>query len=213
MPVISILNIKGGTGKSISTMWLATAATYSDQVTVPVHVADGDVAQGTLSAWYEDAQAAHVENPELPSPNFDLISGNYTQLLRGIKKVPKKDLVFVDGSPGDHSMVRELSALSDLVIIPTKGTPGELEQVLTIAERLRADNIPYRIIFTMWKKSANVIQELRDVLDSLDEPYIWPPIADTAYLSRAYGTLPRNHFKDMEGYDSLLEKVLEQLND
>lgn len=212
MPTVGILNAKGGVGKSMTTMWLAAAAVYSDKITMPVNIVDADVNQGDLSIWYEDAVSEHNEDPNKPYLDMQLHSGNHAQILRKLRVLPKDQFTIVDGPPNDHSMISEVARLSDLVLVPTPGSPGEIENVINTTDMLKAEKVPYQIMFTRWQKSANIIPNTRAVFDEMNEPSLWPPIAQSTYLQSAKGTWPRNHFNDLRGHDSLLNQVLELLN-
>ena len=81
-------------------------------------------------------------------------------------------------------MISEVARLSDLVLVPTPGSPGEIENVMNTTDMLKAEKVPYQIMFTRWQKSANVIPNARAVFDEMNEPSLWPPIAQSTYLQR-----------------------------
>lgn len=218
MPIISFLHAKGGVGKTTSTMWLAAAAAYSPKVTTAVHIVDADINQGSLTSWHEDAEALHESDSEAATANVTLHSGNYRQVLKALETIPKDEVVIVDGPPADFAMISDVARYSDFVVIPTKGTAVEIEQILTTINRaIPADKKQpgakkYAVLFTMWNKSSTLVEEARDALEELNEPYFWPPIAKTTYLERAAGTWPADNRKELSGYDFLLNQILEKIN-
>lgn len=212
MTIISFLHAKGGVGKTTSTMWLAAAAAYSTKINVPIHVIDADINQGSLSSWHEDAEALHDSEPGVPFVNVTLHSGNYRQVIKALDSIPDDEVVIVDGPPADFAMISDVARRSDFVVIPTKGTAVEIEQILTTISRAIPESTKYGVLFTMWNKSSTLVEEARSALEELDEPYFWPPISKLTYLERAAGTWPANNRKELAGYDFLLDQILEKIN-
>ena len=213
MPVISLLHAKGGVGKTTSTVWLAAAAHYSGLTNSRIHIIDADINQGTLSSWHEVAEDAHADNPKLPFVDVTLHTGNYNQILRAFKKIPDEDIVIVDGPPGEHSMIQEVANHSDLILIPTKGTVTELEQVITTAQRAVPAGTKYRVIFTMWNASSKTVDDCKNILSEAEIPYLWPAIPQRAALGNATGTWPANKRAQLYGYDFLFNQAWELIND
>lgn len=125
MRVIAFLNGKGGVGKTTSSFMTAEAARRAGFSTA---VIDADP-QGSASDWAE--RAADNGTPL----GFKVEDAN-------IKTMPKKagraevEYLFIDTGPNDPNVMGEAAKLADLVIIPTRTTPGDLDRAFQTYESI-----------------------------------------------------------------------------
>ncbi len=144
--IISVVNQKGGTGKTtVATNIATTFATNNTDVLL----IDADPQQSALD-WQKDRpdNLPHVSVIGLPSSNL------HREVERLIKKY---DLIIIDGGGRVTSSARAAVASADFVIIPTIASKPDslstqkflkdvVEEVATIK-----DNVSGAILFTMLK--------------------------------------------------------------
>ncbi len=108
--IIGVTNIKGGVGKTTSSLAIATAAQRSG---LSVTVVDTDP-QGSATLW---AQAAEDADDPLP---FPVVSKNQAEIRRMRERRPDRDgeLIVID-TPPNGAVVDEAIKTADFVVIPT----------------------------------------------------------------------------------------------
>lgn len=102
--IISVVNSKGGVGKTTTCMYLAAAAAKQDPDR-NVAVLDCDP-QRSASDWWNFA--ASVDD----KPSFSVVTE--------IGEVADGDLLFIDTAPGSGADISNAVAAADLVIVPTE---------------------------------------------------------------------------------------------
>lgn len=129
--VISVVGLKGGTGKSTLTITLATALHGAGN---RVLIVDADP-QGTARAWATRAAELEREGPAVVA-----LTG--TQLRRDLAGLARTvDVVIIDTPPRLGADARAAMLVADLVLLPT--TPGAadlwaLQETLTVLAEARA---------------------------------------------------------------------------
>ena len=113
MKVVVVANQKGGAGKTTVTRNLAVAAGED------VAVIDRDP-QGSLTSWWNRRSA---ETPaRVPVP------GTLAATLDALREAGAR-LVFIDTPPAANANLAGIIALADLVVIPCRPTPDDLDAV------------------------------------------------------------------------------------
>ena len=122
--IIGVTNIKGGVGKTTSSLAIATAAQRSG---LSVTVVDTDP-QGSATLW---AQAAEDADDPLP---FPVVSKNQAEIRRMRERRPDRDgeLIVID-TPPNGAVVDEAIKTADFVVIPTLSSPIDLQQTMLTA--------------------------------------------------------------------------------
>ncbi len=117
--VIAVSNLKGGVGKSTTSIYLAGAAVRTGRG--PVTLIDADP-QASSAEWLETAPIDGVELVEAPTTRL---------VARALDQVGRH-LVVVDTPPGagDEKIVRAVLDTADVVIIPTRAGGPEASRVL-----------------------------------------------------------------------------------
>jgi len=111
----------------------------------PVVVIDTDP-QGSLSTWWNRRQA---ETPLL-SPLRDLLS-RLEELHRG-----GIGLVLIDTPPAITSAIREVMRVADLVVMPVRPSPHDLDAIGATIDLAQAGNVPFVFVVTQAKLNARV---------------------------------------------------------
>ena len=113
MKVVVVANQKGGAGKTTIVRNLAVAA--GDDVAI----IDRDP-QGSLTSWWNRRAA---ETPALVP-----MTGTLPETLAALKEAGAK-LVFIDTPPAANANLAGIIAEADLVVIPCRPTPDDLDAV------------------------------------------------------------------------------------
>lgn len=118
MQVVAIASRKGGSGKTTLAGHLAVEA--ERQGVGPVAVMDIDP-QGSLAEWWNERSA---ETPAFVNTTMERLAGDVARLREaGIR------LLIVDTPPAITPAIRDVIALSDIVLIPTRPSPHDLRSV------------------------------------------------------------------------------------
>jgi chromosome partitioning protein len=118
MRTLVLASQKGGVGKTTIAGHLGVMA--EQQNTGPVALIDTDP-QGSLSSWWNEREAA--------APLF--ASVDIRNLKKHLKELAKAgvELAIIDTPPAVTETIREVLAVADLVLIPTRPSPHDLRAV------------------------------------------------------------------------------------
>ena len=126
MPVIAIVNQKGGTGKTT----LSTNLACAFAVTAPVLLLDAD-AQGSAQDW-ADSRVQRLMNLEVRGSE----PGRLLQDVRLLS--PNYCWVIIDGPPGITRASADAVRAADLVLIPAKASPLDVWAASDIVAAVKA---------------------------------------------------------------------------
>jgi chromosome partitioning protein len=131
MRVIVLANQKGGAGKTTIAGHLAVRA-VEDGIGV-VALIDTDP-QGSLAAWWNERKAE--------APIFVSVALN--QLKAQLKELAASgvDLVVIDTPPAVTDTIRQVLAVADLVVIPSRPSPHDLRAVGSTVDLVEAAGKP-----------------------------------------------------------------------
>ena len=126
MPVIAIVNQKGGTGKTT----LSTNLAWAFAAKSSVLLLDAD-AQGSAQDW-ADCQSQ-------PSLNLTVKGAESSRLVQDVRSLaPVYDWVIIDGPPGITKTSADAVRAADLVLIPAKASPFDVWAAAEIVEAVKA---------------------------------------------------------------------------
>lgn len=125
MTTIAYLNTKGGVGKTTSSLMTAEAGRRAGFRSA---VLDADP-QGSASQWAE--RAASNGTPL----KFEVEDANRATLARKAANAGV-DYLFIDTAPSDPAVIQAAADIADLVIIPTRSTPGDLDRAIQTYETI-----------------------------------------------------------------------------
>lgn len=187
--IITISNIKGGVGKTTTTIFLATLLSKYGKVLVK----DADP-QGSLTGWIETIDT------EIP---FEFTIAN----LRLVSKIEEKyDFILIDTPPGNSEIINACLNVSNLVIIPTGTSGADVSKVYELVENIK-NKKPYAVLFTMTNERTILYKENKNMFDNLDISYFETSINKSEDIKRCFGYLPND--KQLKQYDLLLHEILD----
>jgi chromosome partitioning protein len=125
MPIISVLNPKGGSGKTTLSTNLARA--FHDRGN-KVLLVDSDP-QGSASDW-------HAARDDNPLPFIAYGKPDNLKALPGI--AAPYDMVFIDGAAKLESMIAAAVKISDAVLIPVQPSPYDIWAAADLVDLIKA---------------------------------------------------------------------------
>ena len=126
MPVIAIVNQKGGTGKTTLATNLAAAFAETGRVLL----LDAD-AQGSSHDWADSQGQARV--------NLDVRAADPARLLQDARRLcAEYDWVIIDGPAGISRITADAVRAADVVLIPAKPSPFDVWAASTIVDAVKA---------------------------------------------------------------------------
>ncbi|HGJ5890401.1 MAG TPA: AAA family ATPase [Arsenophonus apicola] len=156
MKVISLLNPKGGTGKTTATINIATCLSRQK---INVAVVDTDP-QRSLTNWNK-----------LQKATFDLYtSENEKDVYQVRKELNEYDYIIIDGA-GSLSVITSAAVMvSDLVIIPVSPSPLDFSAAGSVIDVLEAQEfsrkVPACFLITRIVNNANMLDVLKLSINS-----------------------------------------------
>lgn len=194
--IISVMNAKGGVGKTTTAIFTATAFANRGYA---VRVIDLD-RQGSAHEWAEDAMDAN-------EPLQFKVDVSIPKQLAGIaKRASSDEVIIIDAPPGDVEAIEATIKVSDLVIIPSRANNADLTRVWDIDESL--EDTRHAVLLTFIRKGTSAPKIIRNALDEEGMPRfnVEIPLREDIQLSYGYHPGP-----EMHGYDDLVNELLEMM--
>lgn len=132
--ILLVTKLKGGAGATTTVRELAAAAAGAR---LRVGLIDLD-SQGGITRWWNRRNTANAQ-PDLPAVvNPELLQigvGDVASKADALRRA--YDLVLIDSPPTVHDAIRQVAAIADLAVIPTRPTTDDLDAVGPIVRLLR----------------------------------------------------------------------------
>ena len=183
---IALCNLKGGTGKTTSAIYLAQQFLNLGKSTV---VLDADP-QGSATEWSDLAES-------LP---FTVEPAN----LRVLKRRRSEEIVLIDCPPGEASIISEAMAAADLAVIPTCPSPIEVERMWKTVELAEAVGVPHQILLTSAQLGTVLLRDLKEAIHDAGVPFIQSIVTQRVAIKHGWGTVPTEH----HGYKDVAEEII-----
>lgn len=164
MPVIAIVNQKGGTGKTT----LSTNLAWAFAETAPVLLMDADP-QGSAQDWF-DSQKQHPMNLTVKAAE----PGRLIQDVRSL--APDYRWIIIDGPPGITKTSADAVRAAEVVLIPAKASPFDVWAASDIVEAVKArqkttKGVPKAaFIITMTRPRTRLSRQIDAALGEYDLP-------------------------------------------
>jgi chromosome partitioning protein len=188
---IVVSNVKGGVGKTTTSVYLAGAAAERGRDTV--YLVDAD-RQASSAEWLELSPVPGVELVEAPSE-------------RTVAKAMERTddgIVVVDTPPGDERIVRAALTRADALVIPTRAGGVEPNRVVATLEMTPA-NIPAGVVICSARLGTRDLEATIEWWAELDVP-VWGIIPER--VSIASGPSARLSFEGLELYGEVLKRAM-----
>ena len=187
---IVVSNVKGGVGKTTTTVYLAAAAAARGWD--PVTLIDAD-RQASSAEWLEESPIVGVDLVEAPSER------TVARAMGG-----GEGLAVVDTPPGDERIVRAALERADAVVIPTRAGGVEYSRVLATLEMV-GKRTPHGLVICAARLGTNDLDAAVQWWTESGVP-VWGIIPERVGI--AAGPEARLYREGLEAYEAVLKKVL-----
>jgi chromosome partitioning protein len=187
---IVVTNVKGGVGKTTTTMYLAAAAASRGREAVLVIDADR---QASSAEWFDAMPLDEVELVDAPSERT---------VTRAMGR--HGGIAVVDTPPGDERIVRAAIAAADAVVIPTRAGGVETSRVVATLEMIPSAT-PFGVVVCAARLGTNDLTETIQMWTAEKVP-IWGVIPERVAI--AAGPESRLSREGLEAYHAVLRRAL-----
>lgn len=192
MTTIAICNVKGGTGKTTSAIFLAT---YLADQGYSVTVLDADP-QGSATDW---ALIAEENDHALP---FSVHAVNARSISA---RRDNTDFSIIDCPPGNPAIIEAALKAADAVIIPTSPSAIEVQRMWETLELIR--DTPAAVLLTSAQLNTRTLSDLQGALNAAQVPTFTNIICARQAIKRMWGQRP----KSFHGYDGVAGEIIHEL--
>ena len=197
--IISLLNLKGGVGKTTSCIALATAAARDGK---DVIVLDADP-QGSATFWADNA-----DDNDRPRP-FEVNAANPATIKRAAKKFQgdSEKWAFID-CPPNGTILDAAQEASDFVIIPTGTGNADLVKTAETVRTMEANDKLYAVLLTRVLTNTNGFKVAQENLENGSISFFDAAIRQKEDLKGYFG-LPFG--SSLYGYEDVYNEIKEAL--
>jgi virC1 protein len=191
--MIAITNLKGGTGKTTSSILLAEAL---HRVGKRVVVMDADP-QASASIWAADAAEDGA------GLNFDVQPANVQSIKTGV--TDPEVIAIVDCPPVMPQIIEAAINAADHVIIPVSPSGIEVSRMWDTIDVAEEKNKNFGVLLTSVVQNTKTLQEVIDALGVENIPVYATRIPQRQDIKRLWGT---NCQGNLHGYQYLAEELI-----
>ncbi|WP_155862044.1 ParA family protein [Corynebacterium callunae] len=198
--IISIIQTKGGTGKTTTTMMLGFAlSSLGDRVLV----LDADK-QRSASDW-----AAAVEK-DMPFPTISTPTDRTLKTTVNRSNNDDYDFILIDTPPGSNSIVESASTCADLVLIPSGVSPLDMERTQATLDSFEGTETPIAVVLVNVDKREKLLTKAQASLTAHTRAALADTIIPTRSATRRVGyTIPNITTKPLQEWLDLAKELKE----
>ncbi len=196
---IAVVNLKGGTAKTTSAMFLAAAlARWGRTLLV-----DCDP-QGSALSWSETAEA---DGSDLPFAMMGMPTKDVHRKLSRV--VGDYDHVVIDTPPGEISITRSALRAAEVALVATSPSVMDVSRfrptldLLADVEDLN-ENLAYYVLITRTRRISREGRDAREVMESMGLPVLRTEIPHLSFYSEAFGA----PIEDLAEYEAVAKELL-----
>lgn len=196
---IAVVNLKGGTAKTTSAMFLAAALARRGRTLL----VDCDP-QGSALSWSETAEA---DGYELPFAMMGMPTKDVHRKLSRV--VGDYDHLVVDTPPGEIAITRSALRAAEVALVATSPSVMDVSRfrptldLLADVEDLNED-LAYYVLITRTRRISREGQDARQVMESMGLPVLKTEIPQLSFYSEAFGA----PVEDLAEYEAVVEELM-----
>lgn len=198
MKIVAV-NLKGGTAKTTSAVFLATAFARKGRTLL----VDCDP-QGSALAWAEDAERNGAEM------GFNVVSLPTRDVHKRVSKLAVDyEHVILDTPPGELSITRAALLAADVAVVAMNPSIMDMNRfrptLELIAEVEELADLEYRVLFTRVRRITREVRDARRVMADLDLPVMRSEVPLLSFYAEAFG----NVVDELGDYEIVADELLE----
>lgn len=204
---IAVVNLKGGTGKTTTSVALAECAVeaYGE----PVRVLDLDP-QGSASAWAEAAKA--IDEP-LRAEVLPLVEHTAAKLRRrALQASEGVSLTILDTPPGDPDVIDVAFDIADLAVVCSAATALDVPRALDALVAAEEMGCPAIVLLVKTRAGTVAVEESRLVLLEQGASVLTTVVPLRQSIAVSANLRPREIDDLMVEYKPVLEAILDVLD-
>jgi chromosome partitioning protein len=197
---VAVVNLKGGTSKTTTSMFLAAALAKRGRTLL----VDADP-QGSALSWSETAEADGYELP------FALMGMPTQDVHRKLGRVVGDYAhVVIDTPPGEIPITRSALRAAEVALVATSPSVMDVSRfrptldLLADVEDLN-EGLAYYVLITRTRRISREGRDARAVMEEMGLPVLRTEVPHLSFYSEAFGS----RLEDLAEYEVVAEELLE----
>jgi chromosome partitioning protein len=177
--IVSVVNLKGGVGKTTTALYFAEAAKEEGHTPVVIDA---------------DSERSALEWSSQGGLSFEVVAAHKDALARQARNLEKEGkVVIIDTPPNNRETLWAASAVADHVVVPVAPTGVDVNRLRATLEVLldveaTKGELDTSILFTRWDKRKRLAREAAELLESF--PLLTARIRSLTRYEDGFGSNP-----------------------